>query len=184
MSCAKFATIFCISERNLGSDLMTQKAARKVNNEDQKIGKSPEIGALRSIPVVTVCLVLVATPGLARKMECSYDYITHVTTMQLDDHDATNGAISYSYAHSISPVGGEEMFLFSERDPAQLRGAGQLKFIVDKLFFDPLAMPSAIEFVDFERPALKQFQFPNAFLEQSQDTISAPLVVWHCHLTN
>jgi hypothetical protein len=155
-----------------------------MNNKEQKTGSWSEIGILQGIAAFAICVVLAPTPSLARQMECSYDYTTHVTTLQLDDLGATNGSISYSFTHSISPTGGEEMFLFRGSDPARLRGTGQLEFIVEKLFFDPQETPSAIEFVDFDRPTLKEFQFPAAYLEQSVDTISAPLVVWSCHRTD
>lgn len=155
-----------------------------MNNEEQKNGTRQEVVILQGIAVFAICVVLSATPGFARQMECSYDYITHVTTLQLDDLGAANRSISYSFEHSISPKGGEEMFLFSGRDPALLRGTGQLEFIMEKLFFDPLTTISAIEFVDFDRPTLKQLQAPATYLEQSVDTISAPLVVWSCHRTD
>lgn len=137
---------------------------------------------MKGTATIAMLALLFATPGLARQMECSYDYITHVTTLRLDDMDATRSSIPYSFIHSVSPVGGEEMFLFNERDQAELRGTGQLVFIMEKLFlFDPLDPVSAIAFVDFERPTLKEFQFPAATLEQSADMINAPLVVWLCH---
>lgn len=155
-----------------------------MNNREQKTGAMSEIGILRDFTTIAICVVLSATPSLARQMECSYDYITHVTTLQLDDLGEADGSILYSFAHSVSPTGGEEMFLFRERDPALLRGTGRLEFIMGKLFFNPLATISAIEFVDFNRPTLKQLQAPAAYLEQSVDIISAPLVVWSCHRTD
>ncbi len=163
---------------------MIELEARRVNNEEKNIGRGREIGILRGIAAFAICAVLSATPGLARQIECSYDYITHVTTLQLDDLDAAKSSISYSFTHSISPKGGEEMFVFSGSDPALLEGVGQLNFIAEKLFFNSQGTVSAIEFVDFDRPTLKQFQAPAAYLEQSADTISAPLVVWSCHRTD
>jgi len=117
-------------------------------------------------------------------MECTYDYITHVTTLQLEDRGEPGSPISYSLVHSVSPTGGEEMFLFSDTDPARLRNAGQFEFIMEQLYFNPLATISAIAFIDCERPTLKQLQAPAEFLEQSVDTIIAPLGVWTCRRTD
>jgi hypothetical protein len=88
---------------------MTEKESSKMNNKEQKTGSWSEIGILQGIAAFAICVFLAPTPSLARQMECSYDYITHVTTLQLDNLGATNGSISYSFAHSISPTGGEEM---------------------------------------------------------------------------
>jgi hypothetical protein len=104
-------------------------------------------------------------------MECSYDYVTHVTTLILDDVDAPDGNISYSYTHSISPTGGEEMYLFSDRDPDELRGNRHLKFIMENLYFDPHDLVSAVVFVDFNVPTLKELQLPAFHIEQSEDMI-------------
>lgn len=117
-------------------------------------------------------------------MEYSYDYVTHVKTIKLDDLDVPEGTISYNFNHSISPTGGEEMYVFSERDSGEPQGAGQLKFIMENLYFNPLGTISAVEFVDFGVPTLKQLQAPAAYLEQSTDMIDAPLVVWSCHRTD
>lgn len=155
-----------------------------MNNTVQEIGAMSKTKVLRDLAALTIFLVLSATSGLARQMECSYDYSTHVTTLKLDDLGEANASISYSFVHSISPTGGEEMFLFSESDPALLEGTGRLEFIMEKLFVDPLATISAIEFVDFDRPTLKQLQAPSTYLEQSGSIISAPLVIWSCHRTD
>jgi hypothetical protein len=163
---------------------MAEKESGKMNTEEQKFGTRSEIGILRGIAAAAICVFLAPTPGLARQMMCSYDFITHLTVLKLDDLDAAESPISYSFAHFTSPTGGEDLFPFSESDPADLRGTGRLEFIVEKLFFNPLETPSAIEFVDFDRPALKQLQFPASYLEHSVDTISAPLVVWDCYRTD
>lgn len=139
-----------------------------------------EFGALQRTVVLSVCLSCAQTSAQAQEMECSYDYITHTTTLRLEHMGDTNGSISYSFVHSVSPSGGEEMFLFSESDPAELRGEGRLEFIMSKLHYNPEELPESIEFIDFERPAMKQFQFPSHHLEQAEEMINAPIVAWDC----
>ena len=141
------------------------------------------VGA-QCVAVLYVCAISVPTPISAREMECSYDYVTHVTTIKINDTDAADRTLFYSFNHSISPTGGEEMYIFSERDPVELRGTGQMKFIMENLYFDPVGAISAIEFIDFSIPTLKQLQAPAAYIKQSGDIISAPLVVWSCQRTD
>ncbi|WP_368188140.1 hypothetical protein [Aestuariibius sp. HNIBRBA575] len=137
-----------------------------------------------SIAVLATFAITLPMPVLSRQMECSYDFVTHATTLKLDDLNEPRGSIFYSYNHSISPTGGEEMYLFTEDNPDELQGAGQMKFIMENLYFDPTATISAIEYIDFEVPTLKQFQAPAAYFEQSADRINAPLAVWSCYRTD
>lgn len=155
-----------------------------MNTPDQKTFRLPNNTGLQVLSAFVFITLLVPTPAFSRKMECSYDFITHVTTLHLDDKGRPNGSISYELEHSISPIGGEEMFLFSKGEPSQLKGTGLFQYIEEKVFFDPRSAPSSILFVDFGRPTLKALQFPASVLEQSFDEISAPLVVWSCHRTD
>ena len=129
-------------------------------------------------------ILLFPTSGMARQMMCFYDYITHLTTYEIDDQGVEDGPIAYRYTHTVSPIGGEDMFLFKEAESSEREGAGQLEFIMERLYFDPSELVKSIVFVDFARPAFKELQFPDVLMEQSSETLTTPLVVWSCHRTD
>ena len=58
-------------------------------------------------------------------MSCSYDYISHLTTYTILEGRSSDD-LSASYVHSISPVGGEETYLFKDSKASALTGAASI----------------------------------------------------------
>ena len=56
-----------------------------------------------------------------------------------------------------------------------------LKHISGKLFWYEDKYLTQLDFVDFEKAIHRAFQAPEAFIEQTTETLSAPLVTWDCH---
>lgn len=134
----------------------------------------------KSFSLVVMIGTLMASPSHARQMDCSYDYVTHKTTIQLEELQTENTSVSYSYQHEVSPVGGEEMYIFDGGDAVNERGIGQIMFVSDKLFYWNSGYVDAIVFVDFENLIFKEMQSPAYALGRAKDLIDATLIVWTC----
>ena len=89
-------------------------------------------------------------------MECSYDYITHLTIYTIEDRPGSEG-LTISYKHSVSPLGREEMYLFKDAEEAKLTGIVSWRHVHGKLFQDE-DFPSTM-LVDFETATLIEVQF-------------------------
>ena len=135
---------------------------------------------MRTFLLFLLIVFISAKPMSARQMECHHDFITHLTTLYFTDHGSEDGSIFYRFVHSVSPTGGEDMFIFDGRDLSALQGGGEKKHIMGHLFFDPSQLISSIDKIDFDLPAYRQLQFPESYFENSSDVIQAPLVTWSC----
>ncbi len=100
--------------------------------------------------------VITATQAHAKILECSYDYVTHLTTFTIEEGRSSTD-LTISYEHSISPLGGQEMYLFKDSDEARLTGTANWHHIHGKLF-QAEDFPS-IQMVDFEQVKLIEVQF-------------------------
>lgn len=150
----------------------------------QIFGSWLNCNAFKSFSLVVVGGVIMASPSQARQMECSRDYITHKTTIQLEELQTKNMSVNYSYRHETSPVGGKEKYIFNGEGAVNKRGTGQLTFVSDKLFFWDSGYVNAIVLVNFEKAAFKEMQYPAYTLDQAKGLISTPVVVWTCQRTD
>ena len=127
-----------------------------------------------------VALMLVPSAGAvhARDMLCQYDFITHRTVLRISE-DPNSDGLNVMTHHEISPIGESEMYLFEVSPTPEERS--NLKHISGKLFWYEDKYLTQLEFVDFEKAIHRAFQAPEAFIEKTTETLSAPLVTWDCH---
>jgi hypothetical protein len=139
---------------------------------------------LKHIGSATVALLLTTCSLHARQMECSYDFITHQTIMQLRDDVSLDGSIDAVIIHEVSPVGGEDLYIL-DSDPTQSQILnGYLRFVANNLFYLDDGLVDAIAFVDFEKATLKELQFPASKLQKADPEIQTSIVNWLCHRTD
>lgn len=109
-----------------------------------------------SIIISSVISVNTASQAHARILECSFDYASHLTTFTIEE-GRNSADLFVSFEHSISPTGGEEMYLFRDTEESRLTGNSNWHHIYGKLF-QAEDFPS-IQMVDFEQAQLIEVQF-------------------------
>jgi hypothetical protein len=139
---------------------------------------------LKYIGSTTVAFVLTTGSLHARQMECSYDFITHQTIMQLRDDGSLDGSLDVLLFHEVSPVGGEGLYILDSNPTQSQTLNGYYHFITDNLFYNKTDFVDAIAFVDFENPTLKELQYPANMLQNTDSEIQTPIVSWSCHRTD
>ena len=126
-----------------------------------------------------VALMLVPSAGAvhARDMLCQYDFITHRTVLRISE-DPNSDDLNEMTHREISPIGESEMYLF-EVSPTP-ENKSNLEHVSGRLFWVEGGVTELV-FVDFEKAIYRAFQAPEAFIEQTTEMLSAPLVTWDCH---
>ena len=120
-----------------------------------------------------LCLTAVSK-GQAKILECSYDYITHLTTHTIEE-GLSSTDLTVSYEHTVSSSGGEEMYLFKDTEEAALTGSATLHHIHGKLF-QAEDFPS-IQVIDFEQAQLIEVQFLE---HQMMNNTPVEYLHWDC----
>ena len=110
-----------------------------------------------------VLLLTLKTAG-ARQMECSYDFATALIVKTLTETDGGN-TVSSRYYTTISPVGGEEMWIGKETWPTKSQIGMPYKKMWEKLYSHPDKYINEIAYIDFEKVNLHVMQAPGSYLE-------------------
>lgn len=127
---------------------------------------------------------LAQTPVNGRQMDCTYEQITHMTTMQITENDTASRDLDVTFYNELSPIGGQEVYLFAVSPTEPSRQENYFQFLHERLYYSDDGYFDAVVLVDFERAVLKELQYPAAAIEDAKDTISSPVVIWECQRTN
>jgi hypothetical protein len=139
---------------------------------------------LRSVIEIVLFNLSVASSLEARQLECRHDYTTHLTVIQITEIPMDTSLLDARFYHEISPVGGEENYIFDVSPTSANTESGYFNLISDSLFYSADNYVDAISFISFEQAILKEFQFPRQAMEDASDALTSPIVTWDCRRTD
>lgn len=135
---------------------------------------------MKKILMVAV-VAIIPMEAAARQLECSYDYVTHLTVYKISEISASVSGLQCSYHHEVSPVGGDEMYIMDITPTPAGSCTENFTMKVDEgLYYSVGNFVSSLFFIDFDHAELEELQFPRYHFELADEEFRAPLVSWRC----
>jgi len=151
----------------------------------------PRLGLIRNVTFFALAMSVTATFLEARKLECSYDYVTHKTVETITETDNVTENLEYTYHHEFGS-GGQDMWLFSDKASPTLETNGQEPYLKlwGNLYKKSDTYFPSIVYIDFETVKYHQIQVIDAYLKDveklphgyvdSNRMLEIPVIIWDC----
>jgi hypothetical protein len=135
---------------------------------------------MKKILMITL-MALLPMGAAARQLECSYDYVTHMTVHKITESISSASGLQCLFHHEVSPIGGKEMYIMEETPTTEGSCTDHMVNKVDEnLYYWDDNFVRSLVLVDFEHVVLREFQFPKYYLERSGGEFSGTIVSWEC----
>lgn len=126
----------------------------------------------------------------ARQLECSYDYVTHKTVLNISETSNDTGNLIYSYHHELGS-GGEDMWGFGGTPPTLETNSNEPYFKMwGNMFWGSDKYIPSIVYINFETVKFHQIQAIDAYLKvadklphgyiKSNRVLEVPVILWDC----
>ena len=132
-----------------------------------------------------------ATAMDARKLECSYNYVTHKTVKIISETGNEFGDLEYTYHHEFGS-GGKDMWPFSDKQSPTLETKSNEPYMNmwGNMFKGSNKYFPDIVYINFETVKFHQIQAIDAYLKdveklphgyiKSDRILEVPVILWDC----
>ena len=126
----------------------------------------------------------------ARQLECSYDYVTHKTVLNISETSNDTGNLTYSYHHELGSGGGD-MWAFDSTPPTLETKSNEPYFKMwGDMFWGGDKYLLSINYINFETVKFHQIQAIDSYLKdveklphghiKSNRVLEVPVILWDC----